>query len=68
MTDNSIVIQWALGALALLHVASFGVLWHLHTTVTKMEGILTSEDFGVVTILKELVKRVEALERRRSED
>lgn len=62
--SEPILLNAGLAVMGLLLLAALGVLWRLQLKVIEMHGILSNEEFGVVTILKELQKEVERLTER----
>lgn len=75
-TDNTILTNAALAGIGILLVTALGVLWHLHSKMTELYGIVAHPELGIVKVLtdlrdemreefKAIKERVGSLERRR---
>ena len=62
--DTSLIVDGALGAMCLLLVATFGLVWKLNEQMSKVYGAVFDKPFGVVAMLEKLVDKIDALESR----
>lgn len=62
--DTSLLVDASLGAMCLLLVATFGLVWKLNERMGRVYGAVFEEPFGLLPLMTRLSTRFDELDRR----
>lgn len=64
VADGSLLVDAALGAMCLLLIATFGLVWRLNERMGRVFGAVFDKPYGVVAMMEKMETRWTALDAR----
>lgn len=62
--DTSLLVDASLGAMCLLLVATFGLVWKLNERMGRVYGAVFDEPFGLLRMMERLTAKLDTMDER----
>lgn len=62
--DTSLLVDASLGAMCLLLVATFGLVWKLNERMGRVYGAVFDEPFGLLRMMTQMTSQLSDIDRR----
>ena len=62
--DTSLLVDASLGAMCLLLLATFGLVWRLNERMGKVQGAVFDEPFGLLHLMTQMTAQLADIDKR----
>jgi hypothetical protein len=62
--ESSLLVDGALGAMCLLLIATFGLVWRLNEKMGKVYGAVFDEPFGILKLMERMTMKLDDMDKR----
>lgn len=62
--DSSLLVDGALGAMCLLLIATFGLVWKLNERMGRVYGAVFDEPFGLLRMMERMAAKLDNIDSR----